>query len=462
MTADAYWLLWECLRKLQKRKRIAANRWLNYVIDNFGYDFERLEWAMTIRDNHDDRESLAGKTVLEAFNNRPEPSIEIAVEDQAGPDEADYGARTPRVNGDGKHDDEKVRDQTNVIQPNRYAPRRPARESSESTGGSSMSRSRLVPREAITIRSYPEIEKVVERFFTGDDPRALMILGRPGIGKDEIFQKYITKYPGLAVDPPLSGLSKPLATYKAGFDNLHRLLIITDGEGLWATYNGKELVRQFTEQKLDKWISWPTTCKQLDGCPQQYKTTSRVAFILNRWISNPADPFYEKIVDRGNLYHFDPTPYGIQSYVAEWFWDQEVFDFIASHLHHVVNLTCRAYNNAAGWKAAEEPWQRYFLERYTDDDPKWTVQRLENNASLESVEAKVVAFKQVTGLSRKTYFNYKQDLNHVGQLKIVQPPMINVRGTSPVWKLERKNLIEAAVQERPSLASNGDGKDSKK
>ena len=224
-----------------------------------------------------------------------------------------------------------------------------------------MSRSCLVPREAITIRPYSAIEKVVERFFTGDDPRALMILGCPGIGKDEICQKYIRKHPGLAVDPPLSGLSKPLATYKAGFDNLHRLLIFIDGEGLWATDNGKELMRQFTEQKLHKWISWPTTCKQLDGYPQQYQTTSRVAFILNRWINNPADPFYDKILDQVNLYHFDPTPYGIHAYVADWFWDQEVFDFVAAQLHHTVNLSCRAYNNAAGWKAAGEPWQRYFL-----------------------------------------------------------------------------------------------------
>ena len=62
----------------------------------------------------------------------------------------------------------------------------PGPESPRATGGSPMSRSRLVPREAITIRPYLEIEKIVERFFTGDDPRALMILGRPGIGKDEI------------------------------------------------------------------------------------------------------------------------------------------------------------------------------------------------------------------------------------------------------------------------------------
>ena len=316
-----------------------------------------------------------------------------------------------------------------------------------------MSRSRLVPREAINIRLYPEIEKVVERFFTGDDPRALMILGCPGIGKDEIFQKYARKHPGLAVDPPLSGLSKPLATYKAGFDNLHRLLIITDGEGLWATYNGKELVRQFTEQKLDKWISWPTTCKQLDGCPQQYRTTSRVAFILNRWISNPADPFYEKIVDRVNLYYFDPTAYDIHGYVAEWFWDQEVFDFVASHLHHVVNLTCRAYNNAAGWKAAGEPWQQYFLTRYTDDDPKWTVQQLENDSRLESVEAKVMEFMEATNLSRKTYFNYKNDLAYAGQLRIVPPPVITVRGTRPLQNIDRKGLIEAAAHRRLSAAA---------
>ena len=162
-------------------------------------------------------------------------------------------------------------------------------------------------------------------------------------------------------------------------------------------------------------------------------------------------------MDRVNLYHFDPTPYDIHGYVADWFWDQEVFDFIASHLHHVVNLTCRAYNNAAGWKAAGEPWQRYFLTRYTDDDPRWTVQRLENDPSLESVEARVMAFMAATGLSRKTYFNYKSGLAYAGQLQIVLPPTIEVRGTSPVQKLDRKGLIEAAAHKRLSVAPKKNG-----
>jgi hypothetical protein len=252
-----------------------------------------------------------------------------------------------------------------------------------------------------------------------------------------------------------------LATYKAGYDNLHRLLIITDGEGLWGTSNGKELVRQFTEQKLDKWIAWLTTCKQLDGYPQAYRTTSRVAFILNRWINNPLDPFYEKIVDRVNLYHFDPTPYDIHAYVADWFWDQEVFDFVAAHLHHSVNLSCRAYNNAAGWKAAGEPWQRYFVARYTDDHPKWTVQQLENDPGQKSAKAKVMAFQKATGLGQKTYFNYRNDLDYSGQLQIARPPIIEVRGTSPIHKLDRKGLIEAAAHERLSLASKQKEKDSK-
>ena len=416
MRAGDYWLLEECLRQLRTEMKLSATEWLDFLTKRLGFDREHLELARTIRDKHKNRESVSGMTVPEALAQRRKPGVKSKGIGQVRPRN---GTRLPKVgtdtssvtngadrNASGHADHGGLPSNVNNASPTT----RVNGDSSGAAGGSPMSRSRLVPREAITIRSYPEIEKVVERFFTGDDPRALMILGRPGIGKDEIFQKYARKYPGLVVDPPLSGLSKPLATYKAAFDNLHRLLIITDGEGLWGSDNGKELVRQFTEQKLEKWISWLTTCAQLGDYPQQYQTTSRVALILNRWISNPSDPFYEKTVDRVNLYHFDPTPYGIHGYVAEWFWDQEVFDFIASHLHHVVSLTCRAYNNAAGWKAAGEPWQRYFLARYTDDDPKWTVQQLENDPTLESVDAKVMEFMKATGLSRKTYFNYKNYL----------------------------------------------------
>ena len=194
----------------RKEKGLAPGDRLNYLTETFGFGREHLELAQKIRDTYASMASLTGVAMAELLAIKPEgrarekePAFPLTL--SGGPDD----------------------------------PGRPTTAHPQPTGASPMPRSRLVPREAIVIRRYPEIEAVVERFFTSDDPRALMLLGRPGIGKDEIFQKCARKHPGLAVDPPLSGLSKPLATFKAGFDNLHRLLVITDGEGLWGTCNGK-------------------------------------------------------------------------------------------------------------------------------------------------------------------------------------------------------------------------------
>ena len=39
------------------------------------------------------------------------------------------------------------------------------------------------------------------------------------------------------------------------------------------------------------------------------------------------------VEDRGHLLSFAPTPPEVHRRTAEWFWDQEVFDFIGAHLH---------------------------------------------------------------------------------------------------------------------------------
>ena len=241
-----YWLVEECLRELRIRKRISPNEWLFHLAKTYGFAPDLLKLAARIRDNYRNPESVSGLSLTEAAAGRRGSKGRSKGAGRAKPSRGDRQPKAnadPSPNGNGaehllaspiaRSPEESGRTgEKMIVLPSlgtSQAENRPmlpgdtagpeserATRDTESTGVSPMSQSRLVPREAITIRLYPGIEQIIERFFAADDPRALMILGRPGIGKDEILQQYMRKYPGLAVDPPLSGLSRPLATYQAG------------------------------------------------------------------------------------------------------------------------------------------------------------------------------------------------------------------------------------------------------
>jgi len=315
-----------------------------------------------------------------------------------------------------------------------------------------MSRSPEVPSEATVIRTYEELDAEAAAFFS-DHYDLMILIGRPGLGKTEAMNKYLALKPGIG--HLITGKTTPLGAYKECYDYRDHLLIFNDAEVLWSSDNGKTLMRALTEQRREKTLQWLSSTKQLGDYPTSFTTTSRSAFVMNRFVSS-GDPFYAAILDRGHLLYFDPTPLEIHTYVAEWFHDQEVFDFIAQHLHHVIGLSARAYNLTAQKKAAGRDWKRFFKGRYCDDSSKlWLVQKLVNDPKYTTVDDRIQAFIALEGGCKKTYYNYKAELEKNGQLRLGAVPVIQCQGKPPE-KFDRMELIK---QHEAGNAPDATGKD---
>jgi len=315
-----------------------------------------------------------------------------------------------------------------------------------------MSRSPEVPSEALTIRTYAQLDAETAAFF-GDHYKLFILIGRPGLGKTEAMLKYLALNP--AKSHLITGKTTPLGAYKECYDYRHRLLIFNDAEVLWASDNGKTLMRALTEHHAEKMLQWLSSSKNLDHYPPSFKTTSKSVFVMNRFVSSN-DPFYAAILDRGHLVYFDPPPAEIHQYCAKWFHDQEVFDFIAQHLHRVVGLTARAYNLTAEKKAAGLDWQQFFTTRFCDPGSKlWLVQKLVDDPKYPTVEDKIQEFIALEGGCKKTYYNYKAELEKNGQLRVAPPPQVECEGTAPP-EVDRMALIAdlEAAKAQPAPADS--------
>src|SRR5262249_38426799 len=129
--------------------------------------------------------------------------------------------------------------------------------------------------------------------------------------------------------------------------------------------------------------------------------------------------------DRGHLLLFEPTVLEIHRQAGAWFWDQEIFDFVARHLHLMRQHSLRIYYQAWELKRAGLDWQQAVLCRHLTG-PALVVARLKAARRFASEAARVRAFVQSGAGCRASYFRHAKGLQPAAA-----PPKIDLVQTTP-------------------------------
>jgi hypothetical protein len=200
-------------------------------------------------------------------------------------------------------------------------------------------------------------------------------------------------------------VSCPLQAY----EHCHQPIVLDDVDGLYKDSNGIRLLKSLCQTEKTKSLSWQTDAKTLSSrrIPRQFMTTSRVVIIANRWKTLNAD--VAALEDRGHFLHFAPTALNVHRQAATWFWDQEIFDFVAAHLHLMDRPSLRTYVLADEMKRGELDWRTGILARCLTGTAL-EVAKLRANPAYQREEDRVEAFK-ASGLGcRATYYNHAHEL----------------------------------------------------
>ena len=128
-------------------------------------------------------------------------------------------------------------------------------------------------------------------------------------------------------------------------------VLIDDVDSLYRDRDAVRLLKCLCQTDPSKTISWNSDARTLvkKNIPSQFQTTSKVAIVANEWQQSNKDVL--ALEDRGHLIHFDPDAAEVHRKVAEWFWDQEVFDFLGERLQLIQQPSFRHYIAAAELKA---------------------------------------------------------------------------------------------------------------
>jgi hypothetical protein len=319
-----------------------------------------------------------------------------------------------------------------------------------SVKGFTIMRSKTIPTDAEVIRTFDELREFRDSFFNGEF-HFLLVVGRQGVSKSSEFEERCRPCKDrdgneFSVAYYVKGNITAPEAYRLSYLHRNKRLVFDDGERLWADRNGRYLLRDLTECKPRKCVSWRADNKAFERqrIPKSFWTRSQVCLIMNRFAFGDALE-YEAIVDRGQFIYFDPTALEIHKNTALWFWDQQVFDFIGEHLHIIDHdkLSARTYVKAFERKAKGD-WREFIARRYFKQSGEQWVLALESSPNYQSVDERVAEFMRRTGLCRSTYFNYKKSLRTDGQLHPLDVPQFLLTGRPPeVPDLEAEAKAEA-------------------
>jgi hypothetical protein len=282
-----------------------------------------------------------------------------------------------------------------------------------------MPASQSLPPHALRLTTYAELQRYARAFADGH-LNLLLLFGHPGVGKSRCLRQALTGPVGW-----LGGQATAFGIYCEVYQHRHQPLVFDDIDGLHTDRTAIRLLKALCQTEPRKSLCWLTDAATLDrrNIPRRFTTTSRVALIGNQWRTLNAD--VAALEDRGHLLVFEPGAVEVHRQAAEWFWDQEIFDLVADHLHLLMPPSLRTYWHAWELKCAGLDWRRGVLSRCLSG-PALEVAQLKADPSFASEAARVRAFVQSGAGCRATYFRYAKRLQPA-----VAPPPLRLAQTAP-------------------------------
>ena len=259
------------------------------------------------------------------------------------------------------------------------------------------------PREAIRVTTYRDLEAFLHGFAQGH-LNLLILLGGPGLGKSQKMRQAVG-----SIVCWLEGNASAFGIYRQLWEHRDQSVVLDDLDSLYADRDGVRLLKCLAQTDPDKTVGWHSAAPSLkrDAIPRSFRTRSRLAILANRWRTSNAD--VAALQDRGHVIVFQPTALEVHQEAARWFWDQQIFDFVADHLHLIRQPSLRHYVAAWELKRAGLDWRSLVLGRCLSGK-LLLVAQLKASPDYASEEARSQAFSAAGGGCRATYFNWASQL----------------------------------------------------
>jgi len=292
----------------------------------------------------------------------------------------------------------------------------------------------------IPITTYAQLAPFVHGVAQGH-LGLLIIIGGPGLQKTILVEEILgdkARY--------IRGTTTGFELYREVWRHKGKIMVIDDVDGLYSDRPAVRVLKNLTDTRESKWVSWHSASTLLDqeGIPREFATTSRVVIIANQW--GRLTKNLGALEDRGTVLEFDPDAVEVHQRVSGWFGDEEIYRFIGQHLSLITKPSMRYYVEAARFKAAGLDWRTALLRDWGLDASAALVARLQSDPSFASQEDRARAFTAQTNLSRRTYFNTLKKVRRATGIPCTPAPAT----LRPVQKCNQRFSMPVAAAKEPA------------
>lgn len=260
------------------------------------------------------------------------------------------------------------------------------------------------------VTTYARLEKYVDMFESGELD-LLVITGRPGVGKTYTIRETIKQTGGWYVNVHLT----PLEAYNQMYRYKGKPIVVDDVDALTRNKKMVSLLKQAGDSYSKKKLSWTSTSDKLEA-PLEFETESNLCIIANELETRGLNE--EALEDRGFIVDFWPTKQELvdRMYLVMENYEglsvekkQEVLDFLLSHMRLSTDANLRTLVKGFQLRRFGDPdWRDELLSIMGYSKDLILIDKCLNQAS--TVEDAARKAKEVTGMSRATFFRKKRRL----------------------------------------------------
>lgn len=309
------------------------------------------------------------------------------------------------------------------------------------------------PESAHIVREYGTLKNIAEAFAAGNI-KLLILLGGPGKGKGQIVRRamqaqaptqddhfivalsqsldnILARLAPAAVPQPappnlgpglyLKGYVSPISFHIVAYRHRDAPICIDDADAFFADAQLRERTKHLSETDKYKLQAHRTLSKDLiaEGVPQEFWTTSPVCIIRNVWDST--DHINQAIESRGTVIVFEPTWAEAYTYIGEWFWDQEIYDYLWEKMPLLREPDIRLVRKSHDTKMSNIPglpWKSVIDQHIADHAHILVAEYLATDiqrfgSEEQRIEAWIAAVKArdpKAAASRATWHRYKNEI----------------------------------------------------
>lgn len=253
---------------------------------------------------------------------------------------------------------------------------------------------------------YTKIKDYIDVLKKSNKIHGLVLYGCYALGKTRFVMKNVNdKYTFI------SGHITPLKLYSIICEYSDSLIIIDDPTDIFINKDSYSLLLQALQTETKRIVQWQSTTQEENGLPLKVEFKGKIIIVANRINEDSHDVLLSRCLVKEIKFSLYERQKILYEFCNENNIPNEIMDYVAtiSNNANSESINFRFILKAYEFYKEKKDWKEFVSNELELNEHIKLILDLENTVS--PIKDKIKQFIEQTGMSRKTYYNYRNRIN---------------------------------------------------